>query len=282
MPIFVQAICFILFWFLTCHLATKLSFRLFNDIKVDNKKITLFSRSFCPLCGHKLHLLEMIPLFSFLISKGKCRHCEKNISRSYLVIETILLLCYLLSVLLFRGINLQSFLFGSILLCLTIQSFIDLRVMMSSDVIHLITLLLSICLGKTFGIGNLQMLISFVFVVVFLLAIIVPFKLVKKQDGMGFGDVKLYAVLSVLFPLNYIVFLITISGVCGILFFYVRNIVANSKKNKEFPLIPSIFVSFLLTSVLYIVIICGKRCYEQEIWNISNYFIIDIMLYYII
>ena len=250
MPIFLQVIYFILFWFLTCHLATKLSFRLFNDIKVDNKKITLFSRSFCPLCGEKLHLLEMIPLFSFLISKGKCRHCEKNIFRSYLAIEIILLFCYLLSVWLFQGINLQSFLFGSILLCLTIQSFIDLRVMMSSDVIHLITLFLSICLGKTFGISNLQMLISFVFVVVFLLAIIISFKLVKKQDGMGFGDVKLYAVLSVLFPLNYIVYLITISGICGVLFFYINNVIKNGK-NAEFPLIPSIFLSFLLTSVVY-------------------------------
>ena len=96
MMLFLQVICFILFWFLTCHLATKLSFRLFNDIKVDNKKITLFSSSFCPLCGHKLHLLEIIPLLSFAIHKGKCRHCEKNISRSYLAIETILLLCYLL------------------------------------------------------------------------------------------------------------------------------------------------------------------------------------------
>ena len=252
MPILVQAICFILFWFLTCHLATKLSFRLFNEIKVDNKKITLFSRSFCPLCGEKLHLLEMVPLFSFLISKGKCRHCEKNISRSYLAIEIILLFCYLLSAWLFQGINLQSFLFGSILLCLTIQSFIDLRVMMSSDVIHLITLLLSICLGKTFSIGNLQMLISFVFVIVFLLAIIIPFKIIKKQEGMGFGDVKLYAVLSVLFPLNYIVYLITISGVCGILFFYILNVFINGK-NKEFPLIPSIFLSFMLTSVVYFI-----------------------------
>ena len=250
MPIFLQVIYFILFWFLTCNIATRLSYRLFNDIKVDNKKITLFARSCCPLCGHKLHFIEIIPLFSFLVSKGKCRHCKKNISRSYLAIEIIPLFCYLLSVWLFQGINLQSFLFGSILLCLTIQSFIDLRVMMSSDVIHLITLLLSICLGKTFSIGNLQMLISFVFVIVFLLAIIIPFKIIKKQEGMGFGDVKLYAVLSVLFPLNYIVYLITISGICGVLFFYINNVIKNGK-NAEFPLIPSIFLSFLLTSVLY-------------------------------
>ena len=252
MMLFLQVVGFILFWVLTCNIATRLSYRLFNDVKVDDDKITLFSRSFCPLCGEKLHLLEIIPLFSFLVSKGKCRHCEKNISRSYLAIEIILLFCYLLSVWLFQGINLQSFLFGSILSCLTIQSFIDLRVMMSSDVIHLITLLLSICLGKTFGISNLQMLISFVFVIVFLLAIIIPFKLVKKQEGMGFGDVKLYAVLSVLFPLNYIVYLITISGVCGILFFYIHNVFINGK-NKEFPLIPSIFLSFMLTSVVYFI-----------------------------
>lgn len=249
MPLYIFG--FVFFWILTCNIATRISFRLFNDVKIDGKKTTLLSVSFCSLCKHKLKIFDVIPIISFLLCKGRCKYCKKNISRNYLAIEIILLFCYLLSVAMFQGINLQSFLFSSILFCLTVQSFIDLRVMMSSDIIHLITLFLSICLGKTFAISNLQMLVSFCFVVIFLLAIIIPFKLLKKQDGMGFGDVKLYAVLSVLFSLNYNVYLITISGIFGVLFFYIMNIIKKGK-NIEFPLIPSIFLSFVLTSVVYL------------------------------
>lgn len=249
MPVLLQVIAFSLFWVLTCNIATRLFFRLFNNIKVNDRKITLFSGSFCPSCGHKLRLIDVIPIFSFLIINRKCRYCKHAISYRYIAMEVILLLGYLLSISLFRGVNLQSFLFANILLCLTIQSFIDLRAMMSSDLIHLITFGSSILLGKTLHIDSLQMLISFCFVIIFLLAIIIPFKVVKKKDGMGFGDVKLYAVLSVLFPLNYVVYLITLSAIFGILFFYFNQIVLKHKNN-EFPLIPSIFSSFLLTYVI--------------------------------
>ena len=53
-----------------------------------NKKYLLKKRSFCPKCKHTLSPLDLIPLISFLLTKGKCRYCHKNISSSYLVSET--------------------------------------------------------------------------------------------------------------------------------------------------------------------------------------------------
>ncbi len=44
-------------------------------------------RSECPHCHHKLGVADLVPLFSWLSSGGKCRHCEKAISKLYPAVE---------------------------------------------------------------------------------------------------------------------------------------------------------------------------------------------------
>ena len=44
-------------------------------------------RSTCRTCGKTLRWFELIPIFSFLIQKGKCRHCRSKISLQYPIIE---------------------------------------------------------------------------------------------------------------------------------------------------------------------------------------------------
>ncbi len=43
--------------------------------------------SHCPHCKHKLGFLDLIPLFGFLMLKGKCRYCQKAISIQYPLTE---------------------------------------------------------------------------------------------------------------------------------------------------------------------------------------------------
>ena len=47
----------------------------------------LRGRSYCPKCKHKLAFYDLVPLFSFLILKGKCRYCKEKISIQYPLIE---------------------------------------------------------------------------------------------------------------------------------------------------------------------------------------------------
>ena len=44
-------------------------------------------RSYCPYCKHDLGALDLIPLFSFLTLRGKCRYCGKPISWQYPMVE---------------------------------------------------------------------------------------------------------------------------------------------------------------------------------------------------
>lgn len=44
-------------------------------------------RSFCPSCGSELHKRDLIPVFSWLIQRGRCRYCQTKIPLRYLLIE---------------------------------------------------------------------------------------------------------------------------------------------------------------------------------------------------
>ena len=44
-------------------------------------------RSRCPSCGHTLGVPDLVPLFSWLFLRGKCRHCHTPIPVRYPLIE---------------------------------------------------------------------------------------------------------------------------------------------------------------------------------------------------
>ncbi len=46
-------------------------------------------RSFCPACRHSLRWWENLPLFSFLLLRGNCSHCQQPISMRYPIIEAL-------------------------------------------------------------------------------------------------------------------------------------------------------------------------------------------------
>ena len=53
-------------------------------------------RSFCPVCHAELHTRDLIPVFSWLIQRGRCRYCKAPIPVRYLLIELSVLLLVLL------------------------------------------------------------------------------------------------------------------------------------------------------------------------------------------
>lgn len=58
-------------------------------IRGQRKEDFVCSRSKCPYCDHVLEWYDMIPLFSYLFLKGKCRYCRHGISIRYLFAEVI-------------------------------------------------------------------------------------------------------------------------------------------------------------------------------------------------
>lgn len=46
-------------------------------------------RSVCTTCGHKLAVWDLIPIFSYLFLRGRCRYCGSKISGRYILIELL-------------------------------------------------------------------------------------------------------------------------------------------------------------------------------------------------
>lgn len=47
----------------------------------------LMNRSYCPKCRQQIHWYDNIPILSFFVLRGKCRHCRKEISWQYPAVE---------------------------------------------------------------------------------------------------------------------------------------------------------------------------------------------------
>jgi leader peptidase (prepilin peptidase) / N-methyltransferase len=51
---------------------------------------SFMGRSECTFCKHKLAILDLIPFFSYIFLRGKCRYCHKKFSREYFLTELVL------------------------------------------------------------------------------------------------------------------------------------------------------------------------------------------------
>ena len=64
--------------------------------RLGTKKTFWSGRSFCPKCRKTIDWYDNIPLLSFIILGGKCRHCHKPISWQYPAVELATGLIFLL------------------------------------------------------------------------------------------------------------------------------------------------------------------------------------------
>lgn len=59
-------------------------------------KTMVRGRSACATCGTTLTFRDLIPVISFVVQRGRCRHCDTNISYSYLLTEVVTVILFLL------------------------------------------------------------------------------------------------------------------------------------------------------------------------------------------
>lgn len=57
--------------------------------RIPLKKDITHEHSFCPNCNHKLGVLDLFPVWSYLFLKGKCRYCGKPIRIRYFLLEIL-------------------------------------------------------------------------------------------------------------------------------------------------------------------------------------------------
>jgi prepilin signal peptidase PulO-like enzyme (type II secretory pathway) len=76
---------------------------------------TMMNRSHCPKCQKQIAWYDNIPVFSYIVLLGKCRHCRKNISIQYPVVELVVGLLFVLVFIVEYFDNFQSSIFNDII-----------------------------------------------------------------------------------------------------------------------------------------------------------------------
>ena len=187
----------------------------------------VFPASHCPKCKTKLSWYENIPVISYLVQRGKCRHCETSISLQYPVVEIITSVLTLAIVNKF-GISVETFGYFLFIAALVVIIFIDIHHQIIPDVISLP----GTVIGFLFSFVNpyvswLDSLIG-LFVgggVLYLVAFL--YFTIRKVDGMGGGDIKLLAMIGAFLgwqSLPFVIFASSFTGaVIGMIFLAVQK-----------------------------------------------------------
>jgi leader peptidase (prepilin peptidase)/N-methyltransferase len=153
-------------------------------------------RSACPSCDTRLTPFDLVPLFSFAASRGRCRHCGARIAWRYPLTEV---LCSLWAVLLFRAVGLSAAypflaLWGFLLVTLM---WIDLDFQLLPDVLTFPGTLLALAAALQWPEGAHRALLGVAAGSGLLGFLAWAWERFRKTEGMGGGDIKLAAMFGV-------------------------------------------------------------------------------------
>ena len=152
-------------------------------------------RSACPACGHTLGFLDLVPVLSFLASRGRCRHCQVRIPLRYPVTE---LLCLSWALLLYRHVGLGwdfvlLSIWGFLMIALT---WIDLDFQLLPDALTFPGTLVAVAAALQWPDGARHALLGVLFGSGLLWALAWGYFKLRKIEGMGGGDIKLAAMFG--------------------------------------------------------------------------------------
>lgn len=160
--------------------------------------------SHCPKCQKPIAWHDNIPLISWIILLGKCRHCKESISIQYPLIELLTALLFVIVYLKFR-FSLATIVYSFLTAGLIIVIFQDLQTWTIPDEITLTGILVGVgvsLVGLFFPEQGLRIQhpleaidgMALGALLICLMDLIVI--LLMKKPGMGFGDVKLLSMLG--------------------------------------------------------------------------------------
>jgi leader peptidase (prepilin peptidase)/N-methyltransferase len=152
--------------------------------------------SACPACGHRISVLENIPVFSYLVLRGRCSACHTRIGMRYPLVELLtgLLLGYAGWHFGFGFAGVAAMVFLASLVAL---SFIDFDTQYLPDSITLPLLWAGLLINVPGTFVDLRSaVIGAAAGYLSLWTVYWLFKFATGKEGMGFGDFKLLAAIG--------------------------------------------------------------------------------------
>ncbi len=196
-------------------------------------------RSYCPKCETKLSALDLIPIFSYLALRGKCRYCSIKISIRYPLIELLTGLLFLASFVYFdlSFELIRSLVFISLLIIIT---FIDLDHMIIPHSLTIFGIAFFFSWHLFFNIGQLPTYVLGLIIGFFSLAIFVFF------GAMGGGDAMLAAMFGMYFGISRTFVTLMLSFIIGGVFSIIVLLLRKRSRKEKVPFGPFLTLSALL------------------------------------
>jgi len=160
--------------------------------RIPNKG-SLMEHSHCMKCGYHLAWYDLLPVFSYICLRGKCRKCGEKISIQYPLVELLNGVLWVI-VFTFRGFTVDSVIYCVFVSALLVLSVIDLRTYEIPDGINLFIAI----------VGGIHLVLHIdewpLYVIGFFSVSLVLWIINRVTAGraMGGGDVKLMAAAGLL------------------------------------------------------------------------------------
>ncbi len=207
--------------------------------RIPNDESIIHPRSHCPHCDHFIAWYDNIPVLSFLFLRGKCRSCHEKISFRYPLIEILTGILALLCVLKFSSVaqisgsgfapalfqyshlEAAAFWFFLFLCPLLVISWIDYDTFYIPDILSLPFLILGlltrwIVLAPHFSTSVFMDSVLGVFVGGGSLWLVnKTYELIRKQEGIGGGDIKLLGMIGAFLGWKSILWILMLSSFLG-------------------------------------------------------------------
>ena len=207
-------------------------------------------RSYCPKCKKQITWKDNIPIISYFLLNGKCRKCKKPISSQYALVEFLSILFFIIIYFLY-GITLTTLLLMVLSLSFIIIFFIDLKHFIIPNEITFSMMALGFIKSFDPNLNSLfpnyiNSLIGGLLGYGIIWSIIYFYKQVRKKEGMGLGDAKLFGVIGFWFGWLAIPFIIFLSSIIALLS-VVPSLLKNSRTmSSQIPFGPYIIIGTLI------------------------------------
>lgn len=213
------------------------------------QKSIVHPRSYCPSCNKPIAIWDNVPVISYALLGGKCRHCKQPISMIYPLIE-IITAVMITSVFIKFGFTIEFLIFAVVASALVIITAIDLEHKIIPDLITLP----GICFGfiaGTYLLGFFDAVVGFLIGGGLFYAIAV-----LSRGGMGGGDIKFIAGAGALLGWKKVLLVIFVGSLLGSIVGLAMILLQGKNRKSQIPFGP------YLAAGMLIVIFSGNQLIE--------------------
>jgi len=209
--------------------------------RIPRRESIAFPGSHCPACNHAIAAYDNIPLLSWLILGGRCRHCRALIAWRYPLLELVMGVSWAL--LAWRyGLIPELAVALTLFFLLWILSFIDLETGLLPNALTYPGIAIGLAFAWWLGDWQDALIGAIVGYGVFWLVARL-FLLLTGREGMGYGDFKLLAMLGAFMGWQALPFIILASSVIGTIVGVVFLLLAKKGLRAEIPFGPYLAVA---------------------------------------